>query len=807
MSKDNNNDSVTGASATPEISTDGDVAAAADVTGSLNSPGNAPDSAQESTIPLAVEDYDSLPLQKPQEGAWRHRLLVLLFACLVFLPNLGSFGLWDPWETHYGEVTRDMVEHNRGISTYWGSPTQVGTKKQGKWFWSKPIYIFWSEKLFIHAIGLSEWAVRLPIALLAIFAVFFVFWAFNEAVDRRAAWWAAVILATCPMFFFIARQAQTDMPFVGTLTIALSFLMLALFRPPQEIPHKRFLRSTIWLGVFFLITAVPQWLTVAAGVPRNRGVVQQMQQIWGSFGGSLIANGFVHLLLYLALGAAVFVSIFISLRRHHTKHGEFTPHFRDRMTRSYHLLYFYIFAAHATMAKGLLGFMLPGAIIFFFLLASRRWRLLKRMELLRGLPLFLAVGMPWYVAMFVNHHRGFYDRFIIHDHFNRLGSGVHQIDSGTFEHFVKWLGLGMFPWVVFVPALFALIGYGIKQRRDRALVLFLFLWFFVSYTLFTLSSTKFHHYIFPALPGLAMLIALLLRQIEEKRGWRVQAILLSAIGMLAVVSRNLLLDVQSFRKLFTYQYDRKMPDLLPIGSEWADAMPMFAAKTNGVLKAFLKFDLFRYETFIAWVVPIICGAALLAWLVYASLKEDSLLRRVGKYGFSAGAVLLALWGLNYYMPMLSPHWSQKYLFDRYYEECTRVEPNDRVKRNFTPLAAHTPLTRWIPRVTNARGKQICKEKIVGWLLTWRGETFYSHNTLYKLDADQLYDFLTAHNGPKTFYVFGVYGGVNGIKGHLSTALRKAKQHFPAQFKHVNRFQVDLLFRESNFFELGVATPK
>ncbi|MEL6186413.1 MAG: hypothetical protein AAFU79_17465, partial [Myxococcota bacterium] len=28
--------------------------------------------------------------------------LVLLLGFLVFLPRLGSMGLWDPWETHYG---------------------------------------------------------------------------------------------------------------------------------------------------------------------------------------------------------------------------------------------------------------------------------------------------------------------------------------------------------------------------------------------------------------------------------------------------------------------------------------------------------------------------------------------------------------------------------------------------------------------------------------------------------------------------------------------------------------------------------
>ena len=33
-------------------------------------------------------------------------LMVWFLAGAIFLPNAGAFGLWDPWETHYGEVTR-----------------------------------------------------------------------------------------------------------------------------------------------------------------------------------------------------------------------------------------------------------------------------------------------------------------------------------------------------------------------------------------------------------------------------------------------------------------------------------------------------------------------------------------------------------------------------------------------------------------------------------------------------------------------------------------------------------------------------
>ncbi|RLB54899.1 MAG: hypothetical protein DRI34_11415 [Deltaproteobacteria bacterium] len=36
--------------------------------------------------------------------------LVLLFSAL-YLPRLGSYAFWDPWEPHYSQVALEMHEH------------------------------------------------------------------------------------------------------------------------------------------------------------------------------------------------------------------------------------------------------------------------------------------------------------------------------------------------------------------------------------------------------------------------------------------------------------------------------------------------------------------------------------------------------------------------------------------------------------------------------------------------------------------------------------------------------------------------
>ena len=93
----------------------------------------------------------------------RPGLLLFVVVSALYLPLLGTFGLWDPWETHYGEVAREMLARDDWISLWWA---------QDKWFWSKPIFIFWIEALFWSASGIafapdsnfahSEWVLRLP---------------------------------------------------------------------------------------------------------------------------------------------------------------------------------------------------------------------------------------------------------------------------------------------------------------------------------------------------------------------------------------------------------------------------------------------------------------------------------------------------------------------------------------------------------------------------------------------------------------------------------------------------------------------
>src|SRR5580765_1746601 len=173
-------------------------------------------------------------------------VLVILFGLLLYVPLAGSYGLHDPWETHYAEVARQMAVRGDYISLWWpGAPIDP------EHFWSKPVLSFWIMSLSMMAFGLghpasgtmalstrAEWATRLPFCLFGVLGIYAVYLCVSRFVSRRAGIFAAIVTATCPLYALVARQAMTDMAFVGPMTMALALGALALF-DDADVPLPR----------------------------------------------------------------------------------------------------------------------------------------------------------------------------------------------------------------------------------------------------------------------------------------------------------------------------------------------------------------------------------------------------------------------------------------------------------------------------------------------------------------------------------------------------------------------------------------
>jgi len=142
-------------------------------------------------------------------------LVAVALALALLMPGIGSYTLVDPWETHYGEVARRMLQDDDLVHTQW----------QNEGFRSKPVLTFWMIAGGLRAFGLAEdggysgelvsspwvmFAARLPFVLFGVLGLAALWWALARLASRRAAWLAFIILGTSPFYFFVARQAITD---------------------------------------------------------------------------------------------------------------------------------------------------------------------------------------------------------------------------------------------------------------------------------------------------------------------------------------------------------------------------------------------------------------------------------------------------------------------------------------------------------------------------------------------------------------------------------------------------------------------
>jgi 4-amino-4-deoxy-L-arabinose transferase-like glycosyltransferase len=514
---------------------------------------------------LGVWKTDEEGLDRP---LWkRHGFWVVAAAAALYFPFMGTYSLWDPWETHYGEVSREMLARDDWISLWWA---------QDGWFWSKPVLDMWMQAVSMATLGVHyqpdkmligngtqplmhpEWAVRMPVVLLTIVAMYLLYKGVAKTFGRRAALLGSLVLATMPDWYFLAHQTMTDMPFVAPMTACMGLIMVGL-RTPEALETRAYevkvkglsFRLTAWHLVFgsILVCALPQilylisrnieflwrpgaygfhphWdefrsgsgggncglpgnedcrITEPASIPHSAGTNP------ASFAGVLLRlfGGFEPIVQGVFWAALLGVVLYMS--------------WGERRVRRLAYLAAWFFAAISTLGKGPAGFGIPVLVTLAYLAASRPsedvlTRLLRfireivEFEIVAGLLIILAVAMPWYIAMYVRHGAPFTDRLIFHDMFNRAFSHVHDTNEGddtSFRFYIWQLGYALFPWTGLAPL--GLLWWLRRKNDDRAdMSVLLCMWVVFAFALFSFMGTKFHHYIFPAVPPIAILIGVVL---------------------------------------------------------------------------------------------------------------------------------------------------------------------------------------------------------------------------------------------------------------------------------------------------------
>ncbi len=183
-------------------------------------------------------------------------------------------------------------------------------------------------------------------------------------------------------------------------------------------------------------------------------------------------------------------------------------------------------AALGVLTKGLVAAAIPAAVLLLYSLYSRDFSPWRRLHPLLGLPVFLAITVPWF-WLAQRDLPDFAEFFFIHEHVSRyLTPSAHREEVWWF--FGAVFLLGSTPWTV---SAVRVVATGWVRRAPRGQfdpALFLWIWAVFIGVFFSLSDSKLIPYLLPAMPAVALLIAA-----SSPASWRREAWLTALLTLLA----------------------------------------------------------------------------------------------------------------------------------------------------------------------------------------------------------------------------------------------------------------------------------
>ncbi|WP_339948473.1 glycosyltransferase family 39 protein [uncultured Albimonas sp.] len=438
------------------------------------------------SLPLrTAERFGALAQDAASRGIERGwvRALALLALCLaLFLPGIADLPVTDRDEARFAQATKQMLE----------TRDFVDIRFQDEPRWKKPIGIYWMQAASVAAVGGPEgtgiWAWRIPSLLGAILAVFATGWAFRPLMGAQAATLAAGLTAISLVLAGEANIAKTDAMLLGLTMIALGAWVRLLTRsglasapPPIEIAAGRALD-------------VPD--PYAPSAPAGKGWKVDPYHPHAARPGRAAPVEdaraprpdalALRLILWGALGLAVLVK------------GPIAP---------------------AILALAVIG----------VLVAERSLAPVRALGLASlGPVLFVALVIPWLVAIHLASDGMFWMESLGGDFLDKLASGQenHGAPPGTYFA-VVWAAL--WPWA---PLMLLAAPFAWRTRGARAtaplLAIALVWWLIIEAT-----PTKLPHYLMPAAPAAAGLVALWLTSpVLAPRRWQsiAAAVLFGAVG-------------------------------------------------------------------------------------------------------------------------------------------------------------------------------------------------------------------------------------------------------------------------------------
>ena len=203
-------------------------------------------------------------------------VLTLIALCLIlFFLRLGARPLWDIDEGMHAVTSMEMVR-----SGDWITPTFNGEP-----FFDKPVLFNWLGALAFLVFGFTEFAARLPAAILGTGCVLITYLLGRRLFNAKAAFLGGMILATALEFTVLCRAVVHDISLVFCVTLALYLFYRGYTDSRHRRRHLLFFYAALGLAV---LAKGPVGLVLPAMVvglflifEKKLSFIKQMQIGWG----------------------------------------------------------------------------------------------------------------------------------------------------------------------------------------------------------------------------------------------------------------------------------------------------------------------------------------------------------------------------------------------------------------------------------------------------------------------------------------------------------------------------------------------
>jgi 4-amino-4-deoxy-L-arabinose transferase-like glycosyltransferase len=162
-------------------------------------------------------------------------LIILAIGSLIFFFNLGGRDLWEPDETRYAVIAREMSQSGEWILPHLNRAIYA----------EKPPLFFWLINLSTFFWGTNnEVTNRLPSALAGIAVLLITFLLGSKLFNPQTGFLSAMILSTCVFFPQISRWAMLD----SLVTLFFILTLYYFYRGYEEEESRR--KDYLWAGLF-----------------------------------------------------------------------------------------------------------------------------------------------------------------------------------------------------------------------------------------------------------------------------------------------------------------------------------------------------------------------------------------------------------------------------------------------------------------------------------------------------------------------------------------------------------------------------